>query len=104
EISSAALAMAIQAQIGIVNELPNNGIRSDKTIYGTGFAVLRASSMPAVLVEVGYINNDNDREYLLNEEWQGKMAEAIAFGIRSYLGDGDNIALQRPDPVDQDRK
>ena len=42
-------------------------------------AVLRRTSMPAVLVEVGFINNDSDNR-LLDEKFE-EVGEAIAAGI-----------------------
>ena len=38
--------------------------------------------MPAVLIELGFITNSDDRSNLINPEWQKKMADAIASAIR----------------------
>ena len=42
--------------------------------------------MPAVLVELAFISNDNDRAKLVSEEWQERAAEAIAAGIMEAGG------------------
>jgi N-acetylmuramoyl-L-alanine amidase len=52
-----------------------------------GFAVLRGSNMPGVLVEVAYINNAKDRKYLTNAQFQEKIADAIVKGIKAYIGE-----------------
>lgn len=82
------LAECIQYEIGKVSGLPDNGVRSDYTVWpGKGFAVLRDSKMPAVLVEIAYINNEIDQQYLKLTEWRKKIAEAIVRGVRVYIGD-----------------
>ncbi len=88
DASSRALAHAIVESIGQVSGLPCRGVRSDKVLYHTGLAVLRRCTVPAVLVEMGYINNDKDRRKLVDEEFHQAVAEAIFEGIRSYVEGG----------------
>lgn len=80
-----ALAQAIQKHLSAVTGLPNRGARTDTAIYQSGFAVLRRSEMPAVLIEVAYINNDNDRAKLKDPKFQKKVAEAIVAGLKAYI-------------------
>lgn len=80
-----ALAQAIQKHLAAVTGLPNRGARSDTAIYQSGFAVLRRSNMPAVLIEVAYINHDVDRAKLKDPKFQQKVAEAIVAGLRAYV-------------------
>ncbi|MGI8923385.1 MAG: N-acetylmuramoyl-L-alanine amidase [Fimbriimonadales bacterium] len=82
------LAECIQAEIAKVSGLPNRGIRSDRReAPAKGFAVLRGSQMPAVLVEVAYINNATDRGLLQTWEFKKRVADAIVRGIRTYIGE-----------------
>ena len=56
----------------------------DRGIHQAGFYVLVGASMPAVLVELGYLSNSNDSK-TLNSSWgQKKLAQAIAEGIRNF--------------------
>lgn len=41
------------------------------------FHVLKNSTCPAALLEVGFLSNENDRNYLLSEEGQWEIAKAI---------------------------
>jgi N-acetylmuramoyl-L-alanine amidase len=41
------------------------------------FHILKKSEVPAVLVELGYMSNLGDREYLTNDEEQNKIAATI---------------------------
>jgi N-acetylmuramoyl-L-alanine amidase len=82
-----ALAECIHAEIVAVTGLPDLGVRSDTTIYQNGFAVLRHSKMPAVLLEIAFINNAVDREAMKNPEFLQRVADAVVKGIRVYLGE-----------------
>jgi len=49
------------------------------------FFVLQAPDVPSVLVELGFLSNSDDMANLLQGEWQGRTAEALARGISSYF-------------------
>lgn len=85
---SRLLADLISDEIRKVSPLKSHGSRSDLTVAKTsGFAVLRGSKMPGVLVEVAYINNATDRKHLQDAEFQRKIAEAIVRAIKVYIGE-----------------
>lgn len=50
-----------------------------------GFWVLVGASMPAALVEVGYLSNPSDERQLRSSTYQAKIADALADGIMNYL-------------------
>mgnify|MGYP003875875931 CR=1 FL=1 len=52
------------------------------------FFVLQAPDVPSVLVELGFLSNTDDMANLMQGEWQGRTAEALARGISSYF---DNL-------------
>lgn len=87
---SMLLAQCIQTEIAAVSKMPDMGVWSDSRIYKTkGFAVLRGSAMPAVLIELGFLNNTKDRARLVQPEFHDAAAKAILKGIKVFLGDGD---------------
>lgn len=47
--------------------------------------ILREAPMPAVLVEMGFISNPQDRQKLQDPSYQEKIAKAIAEGINRYF-------------------
>ena len=51
------------------------------------FIVLREAWMPAVLVEVGYVSNQEEAQRLSSAEYREAAAEAISDGIVSYIRD-----------------
>lgn len=56
----------------------------DRGTHQAGFYVLVGTSMPAVLVELGYLTNREDLTYLASSSGQKKVAAAIVAGIRAY--------------------
>lgn len=83
--NSRALAACIQKEVFAVSGLPSRGVLSDGIMYQNGFAVLRASKMPAVLCEVAYINNSRDRAALTSTDFQQRVAQAMCEGLRNYV-------------------
>lgn len=49
--------------------------RVDKGVHQAGFLVLRATSMPSVLVELGYISNPTEEAYLLSSNGTSTLAK-----------------------------
>lgn len=75
---SVLLALCIQDALNQqqkTNELPR---------AGSPFYLLNTVKQPAVIVEMGFISNENDRRMLMSDEGQQKIAEAIASGVRQY--------------------
>ncbi|WP_254493300.1 N-acetylmuramoyl-L-alanine amidase [Bartonella sp. B1099] len=48
------------------------------------FQVLRASDIPSVLIEIGYLSNKEDEKLLNDPHWRKKMALSIAHSIRQF--------------------
>ncbi|MEG0580391.1 MAG: N-acetylmuramoyl-L-alanine amidase, partial [Niameybacter sp.] len=65
------------------------GLR-DRGIKSANFAVLRETSMPAILVELAFISNPEEEELLTNDEWLDKVAEGIVKGILKHVGKVDD--------------
>jgi N-acetylmuramoyl-L-alanine amidase len=65
----------------IANELRNKFIQKtnlkSSEIKKAPFFILKKSEVPAVLVELGYMSNLTDREYLTNDLEQNKIAATI---------------------------
>ncbi|MBC6475420.1 MAG: N-acetylmuramoyl-L-alanine amidase [Hormoscilla sp. GM102CHS1] len=57
----------------------------DRRVRRARFYVLRKTSMPAVLVETGFVTGADDAPRLRNPAYRRRMAEAIAEGIVRYL-------------------
>lgn len=64
--------------------LQNTNVR-DRRVRKARFYVLRKSSMPAVLVEVGFVTGREDSPKLATSAHQNQLAEAIVQGILQYI-------------------
>ena len=51
---------------------------------GESYTVLRETAIPAVLIEVGFLTNTDERGKLLFPKYQELLVEAIASGILNY--------------------
>ncbi|OKZ14058.1 MAG: N-acetylmuramoyl-L-alanine amidase [Bacteroides oleiciplenus] len=56
--------------------------RVDRGVHQAGFLVLKASAMPSILVELGFISTPEEERYLNSEEGTGTLAKGI---YRAFL-------------------
>lgn len=73
------LAETINQQLKNRLPLDNRGVE-----FGD-FQVLRDNHQPAVLLELGYINNDHDAYYIRTKHYQTQIAKAIVKGLTDYF-------------------
>lgn len=79
-----------------------SGGRRNKGVHQAGFLVLRATSMPSVLTELGFISNPEEERFLHSREGVDILARALYEGFKAYRrlhvvveekGRGDSIAM-----------
>lgn len=80
---SKALGLCIQEEIKKIAN-PSNKMTS---MANTDYYVLRQTTMPAVLVECGFMSNSGEKWKLTTDEYQEKIAWAIYSGIVKYFQD-----------------
>ena len=73
---SVKLAKLVQGQFR------NHAQRVDRGVHQAGFLVLRATTMPSILVELGYISTPEEERYLNSQEGIDKLAGGI---FRAFL-------------------
>ncbi|MGK7890016.1 MAG: N-acetylmuramoyl-L-alanine amidase [Leptolyngbyaceae cyanobacterium] len=59
--------------------------RRDRGVRQARFYVIRRTSMPAVLLEIGFVTGEDDAPLLATEAYRSLTARAIARGILQYL-------------------
>lgn len=94
DASSRAFAAAVLNAVAPISGLPNRGVVSDSVLYASGLGVLRYARMPAILCEVAFINNPNDRRYLIDPDFQQRFSQAIAEGIKAYVEGNSTPAIR----------
>ena len=83
---SKALAQSIHESLVTELDAPNRNIRKAK------FYVVNRAEVPAVLAEVGFISNKAERDKLASEDYQEKIAGALAKGAILYLKQHSAVA------------
>ncbi|MBD2577418.1 N-acetylmuramoyl-L-alanine amidase [Oscillatoria sp. FACHB-1406] len=77
--SGRGLAETVQSSIIQTTNARNRGVKQAR------FYVLRNTSMPSILIEVGFVTGVEDAARLANPNYQSQMAAAIAQGILRYI-------------------
>ena len=90
---SRTLAHTVQAQLfrslrPLNPELVNRGVKT------APFAVLIGTQMPAVLVEIACLSNDEEAELLTTESYRENIAVALGKSLRSYAGSLKAVATK----------
>jgi len=73
----------------VQSDIKNVARRSDRGVRQAGFLVLRKTSMPSVLIELGFINNPAEAKFLSSRLGQRSMATAIYSGFKKFKLDFD---------------
>lgn len=84
---SAKLALTIEEEFQKVGRISRQAQQRKKGIW-----VLQAVSMPAVLVETGFISNPDEEDYLNSEKGQMEICQVITKSIRLYKYSLENQA------------
>ncbi|MDZ4873432.1 MAG: hypothetical protein CLLPBCKN_002828 [Chroococcidiopsis cubana SAG 39.79] len=74
--------LAVTVHNAMLRNVPN---LRDRRVRKARFYVLRKSSMPAVLVETGFMTGKHDAPRLKTAAYQNQLAEAIAQGVLQYI-------------------
>ena len=83
----------------IQRQFKNTAKRIDKGVHQAGFLVLRETTMPGVLVELGYISTPDEERYLLTESGTDALARSIYQAFVSYKNQHDSPSARVKEPV-----
>lgn len=81
--------------IGLANIIHENVLKmsgfADRGVRKNNFRVITKTTMPAVLLEAGYLSNLNNEALMYNEAFQNNLAESIAESIIEFTGIKEGI-------------
>ncbi len=79
-VESKSLLLAYQIQKSLVHSLPV----PDRSVRRARYAVLRDATMPAILIEGGYMSHPIEGKRIFDAGYRKQMATAIVRGIMNY--------------------
>ena len=93
------IGMSASAAERVMASLEGVGEIRKAQVQRAGFVVLKSPAIPSMLVETAYISNPSEERRLRSLEQQGRLAEAIATGVRGYFAqyppDGTRFKQER---------
>ena len=85
---SLSLAESVQDHLVAATGAKDRGVRANL------FYVIRTARIPAILVELGFVNHDVEGPKLASSAYQETLADALADGIMAFLAGGGMLARQ----------
>lgn len=94
---NAFLEQSISLADKLENRFAETGKRHSRGVKQAGFAVLKSTTMPSVLVETGFLSNTEEEKFLATPEGQYTIARSIAEAFVEYKNEveGNNEQLPR---------
>lgn len=90
---SSHLADTVQQKLNEALGITNRGIKQ------APFRVLMGATMPAILIEVGFINNPSEEKLMKSSEYQLKIAQALFQSVQTFQAERKGqISQQEPQP------
>jgi N-acetylmuramoyl-L-alanine amidase len=83
-LQNAHLDQSLNLAAKIQNQFKTRAGRKDMGVRQAGLVVLWNATMPAVLVETGFISNTAEEKYLMTDEGQSYLASAIYRAFKEY--------------------
>lgn len=77
---SKRLAKLIHNDVLLYTKEPDRGLQESEALY-----VTRETQMPSCLIETGFLSNKEDREALMDADYQSRIVEGIASGIDLFF-------------------
>jgi N-acetylmuramoyl-L-alanine amidase len=82
---SEIIGVSASAAERVVGALESVGEVRKAQVQHAGFVVLKSPDIPSMLVETAYISNPAEERRLRTASQQGRLADAIASGVRSFF-------------------
>jgi len=81
---SATIDQSIDLSQKVQQEINGQVGRKNRGVKQAGFWVLYKTTMPGILIELGFLSNHEEEKFLLSDEGQDKLALAICGAFRQF--------------------
>lgn len=88
-IQSAYLDKSLQFAQSVENQFEGMDGKSSRGVKQAGFIVLWKTSMPAVLIELGYLTHSGEEKKLRSDDGQTELAKSILKAVGKYKSEVD---------------
>ncbi len=89
-MQNAFLNKSLDLASKVQHEMVDNLGMLNRGVKQAGFLVLYKTSMPSILVELGFVSNWDDETFLMSEDGKNKFAHSIYKAIVEYRNDTEN--------------
>lgn len=103
---NAYLEQSVEIASLVQKELRTTAQRFDRGVKQAGFLVLWKINMPGILVEAGFLSNENERKYLSSDAGQNAVATSVYNAVVAYREkiDGAKVVIKtgqeaKPEPA-----
>ena len=90
------LEQSLNAASFVQNQFRERAKRKDRGVKQAGFLVLWETSMPSILIELGFVSNPTEEKYLMSEQGQDYLASAVYRAFRDYKNYIEGVDPQKP--------
>ncbi len=87
---------SILAARTLVGELRGTTRLNKNPIRSAGFKVLRAPDVPSVLLELGYLSNEDDATSFGDDEWRARTTKRVVAAVEAYFSTRGVVAASPP--------
>jgi len=78
------MAQSVELATLVQKQLRSYAKRADRGVHQAGFLVLRATTMPSILIELGYISTPEEEQYLNTDEGTQSLGTSIYKAFLAY--------------------
>jgi N-acetylmuramoyl-L-alanine amidase len=70
----------------LVSEMKGVAELHKQPLKSAGFRVLKAPDVPSVLVELGYVSNRTDLQFLVSDKWRSQTVGTVTTAVDTFFG------------------
>lgn len=78
----------------VQNEFEKSSERKNRGVKQAGFLVLSRTTMPSVLIEVGFLTNKKEEDYLISKKGKNEVSSSIFEAFKKYKKNIDFLASE----------
>jgi N-acetylmuramoyl-L-alanine amidase len=88
---SASIDQSINFSSKVQYYFSENCKRHDRGVKQAGFWVLYKTTMPGILIELGFLSNPTEEKYLISEQGQNELANSIVIALQEFKTEFEEI-------------